>query len=368
MLQKEETSIYSRTFRLIKPGELREMAIERTIHKGEVVIEPSMASICHADIRYYMGNRRAEALEKKLPMALLHEGIGKVILSKSSDLKVGQRMVIVPNIPGTIIGKGEPEECSSAQEKGFRDNYSEKNEFLGSGYDGIAQSCLVLPAQCAIPIPDTIPDEIAVLCELCTISYRAVSRVKEQLMMPNTKVAVFGDGPVGYLTAALISHMYRLDSSRLKVFGAVDEKIAHFHFADCSMVQDFDFCSAEKVDIVIDCTGGKFSESAVNQGIEILKRGGALLLMGVSEEKVPINTRDILEKGLSLFGSSRSSIEDFHIILSAMQDLEYQELLRAILPEEFTSIRTVQDFKMAMDSAGQHREWQRVILEFNWTT
>ena len=203
MLQKGETSIYSRTFRLINPGELEEIEIERVIHEGEVVVEPSMASICHADIRYYMGHRRAEALEKKLPMALLHEGIGKVILSKSNDLKVGQRVVIVPNIPGAMLGKGEPEECSSTQEKDFRDNYSEKNEFLGSGYDGIAQSCLVLPAQCAIPIPDTIPDEIAVLCELCTISYRAVSRVKEILMKPSTKVAVFGDGPVGYLTAAL---------------------------------------------------------------------------------------------------------------------------------------------------------------------
>ena len=104
MLQKGETSIFSRTFRLINPGELEEIAIERKIHEGEVVIEPSMASICHADIRYYMGHRRAEALEKKLPMALLHEGIGKVILSESNDLKVGQRVVIVPNIPGAMLG------------------------------------------------------------------------------------------------------------------------------------------------------------------------------------------------------------------------------------------------------------------------
>ncbi|MBO0958810.1 alcohol dehydrogenase catalytic domain-containing protein [Neobacillus sp. MM2021_6] len=366
MQQKAATTVMSRTFRLVKPGEVEEMAIERTIRDGEVVIEPSIASICHADLRYYLGQRRAEALEKKLPMALLHEGIGKVIVSKANDLKVGQRVVIVPNIPGSLIEKGVSEDCSFIRGNDFRENYSEKNEFLGSGYDGIAQNCLVLPAQCAIPIPDSIPDEIAVLCELCTVSYRAISRVKEQLMASNTKVAVFGDGPVGYLTAALINRIYGLDSTRLKVFGAIPDKLAHFHFADCSMVQDFDFCSAEKVDIVVECTGGKFSESAVNQGIDLLKRGGSLILMGVTEDRVPINTRDVLEKGLSLYGSSRSSIPDFQAVVSAMQDREYQKLLRAILPTEFTPIRTVNDFKEAMDSAGQHRGWKKVILEFNW--
>lgn len=34
-------------------------------------------------------------------------------------------------------------------------------------------------------------------------------------------------------------------------------------------------------------------------------------LLGVSENNVPINTRMVLEKGLRLFGSSRSGREDF---------------------------------------------------------
>lgn len=53
------------------------------------------------------------------------------------------------------------------------------------------------------------------------------------------------------------------------------------------------------------------SESAVNQAIELLNPGGCLILMGVTEERVPINTRDVLEKGITLFGSSRSSAEDY---------------------------------------------------------
>ncbi|MGE8203883.1 alcohol dehydrogenase catalytic domain-containing protein [Heyndrickxia sp. NPDC080065] len=365
-MQQTQTVVQSRTFRLLTPGQVEEVTIERNVREGEVVVEPIMASICHADLRYYTGQRNPEALAKKLPMALLHEGIGKVVESRSNEVKVGQRVVIVPNIPGTLLGEGETEECSSTCDKEFVDNYSEKNKFLGSGYDGIAQNRLVLPADCAIPIPDHIPNEIAVLSELCTVSFNALRRVKDKLESPNTKVALFGDGPVGYLTASMIHHIYGLDASRLKVFGAIPEKLAHFTFASCALVQDYDFKSGEKVDIVVECTGGRFSESAVNQGIDLLSRGGSLILMGVTEERVPINTRDVLEKGLTLFGSSRSSCPDYHAVLSAMEDVEYQQTLLAILPSEYVSVKNANDFKKAMDSAAEHRSWQKVILDFKW--
>lgn len=362
-----QTAVSSRAFRLLNPGQVEEVTIERQVREGEVVVEPTIASICHADLRYYTGQRNPEALAKKLPMALLHEGIGKVVESRSDILKVGQRVVIVPNIPGYLFEDGESKECASTCEKAFIDNYSEKNKFLGSGYDGIAQDRLVLPEECAIPIPNHIPDEIAVLSELCTVSYHALSRIKKKLESPNSTVAVFGDGPVGYLTAAMIHHIYGLNATRLKVFGAIPEKLAQFGFADRALVQEYDFKLGERVDVVVECTGGRFSESAVNQGIDLLARGGSLILMGVTEERVPINTRDVLEKGLSIFGSSRSSCPDYHAVLAAMEDVEYQKSLHAILPKEYTTVQEVNDFKEAMDFAAAHRSWQKVILDFKWS-
>jgi hypothetical protein len=34
----------------------------------DIIVKPTKASVCHADLRYYTGNRRPEALAKKLPM------------------------------------------------------------------------------------------------------------------------------------------------------------------------------------------------------------------------------------------------------------------------------------------------------------
>ncbi len=50
-----------------------------------------------------------------------------------------------------------------------------------------------------------------------------------------------------------------------------------------------------------------------------------MLLLGVSEEPVPVNTRMVLEKGLTLLGRSRSGRKDF---LEAAEILDGDEVLR----------------------------------------
>ncbi|MDF2960845.1 MAG: zinc-binding dehydrogenase [Paenibacillus sp.] len=357
-------TVKSRTLRLTQPRVIQELPVERTVRKGFVAVEPTLASICHADLRYFGGMRKPEVLAKKLPMALLHEGIGTVVAGDSTTLRHGQRVVIVPNLPGYLLQDLAPEQCCPACRNEIQDNYCYRSEFLGSGVDGLAQSRLVLPEECALPIPESVPDEIAVLAELCSVSYRAVRAVSH--LLDHARIAVFGDGPVGYLTAAILHHAFGIGRDRLIVFGAVKEKLVQFSFASNEMVQSYDFHSGDKVDIVVECTGGRFSESAINQGIDILKPGGHLIAMGVSEELVPINTRDVLEKGITVHGSSRSSVRDFKEVLQVMEDPDCQSTLRKLLPETYTKVSTADDFAGAMESAMAHRDWKKTILDFHW--
>ena len=70
-----------------------------------------------------------------------------------------------------------------------------------------------------------------------------------------------------------------------------------FDFARRENVLSYDFKhSKEKFDVLIECTGGKFSQSALNQAIDIADSLADIIFMGVTEELVPIDTRDILEK------------------------------------------------------------------------
>lgn len=354
-------SIESHVYSLISPGIIEEVSKKRDIPPGWVALQPSYASICHADLRYFAGLRRPEALEKKLPMALLHEGIGQVVLSHSDYFEVGDRVAVVPNIPEHIFHTQK--EATSPL------NYSENNLFLGSGYDGLAQSILVHPEDCLVPLPNEIPDEIAVLSELSSVSQHAITHIKTKLRQKEVKVALFGDGPVGYLTAALLHYIYHIPSERFIVFGASEEKLDHFTFVRTANVQHYDFVkSTEKFDILIECTGGKFSQRAINQAIDLAYPKADLVFMGVTEELVPINTRDILEKGITVHGSSRSTTLDFQEVIKAMKNANYRNALQKILPEEMHTISNAEEFRQLMEDYCQNPGWHKTIIHFNWQT
>jgi Threonine dehydrogenase and related Zn-dependent dehydrogenases len=357
--------IHSKAYRLIEPGKFKETVIEHKVKEGEVVVQPILASICHADLRYYTGKRRKEALNQKLPMALFHEGIGEVVISKDEFIQVGQKVAIVPSIPGYRLEQKKKEDCCESCRRNVADNYCKTGVFLGSGYDGIGQEFLVLPSENVVPIPEKLKDEIAVLAELCSVSLHALNHLKEEDFHKG-KIAVFGDGPVGYLTAAMLYHYFHIPKSQLLVFGAVEEKLNQFDFATVHLVNDFPFLEAKGVTVAIECTGGKFSESAINQAIDLLEPEGKLILMGVTEQCVPINTRDVLEKGLQLYGSSRSSSEDFKTLMQAFLNEDYQKTLSKLIPEKSIAIRNAEDLKKAMDEAAEHKGWKKTYLSFSW--
>ena len=83
----------------------------------------------------------------------------------------------------------------------------------------------------------------------------------------------------------------------------------------------------EKFDTLVECVGGKFSADAINEMIDLSIPGADLILMGVNEEKSPINTRLVLEKGLSLKGVTRSTREDFEHVAKAIENQEVQNKL-----------------------------------------
>jgi ribitol-5-phosphate 2-dehydrogenase len=353
--------IASKTYRLVKPGDFEAQQITRTLKPGWVDVQPQMASVCHADDRYFAGERRPEALAKKLPMALLHEGLGVVKESMSTAFQAGQRVVIAPNIPGYVL-RGE------AKTDPVPDNYSTDAVFMSSGYDGIAQSDVVQPESGLIPIPDNVPNDIAVFAEVSTIGYHASSHVADTLSQPGVKVALFGDGPVGYMAAAVLHFVRGIPSENLTVFGAIPERLAKFDFAQQEIVTEYDFDQApEQFDVIFEATGGHFSSSAINEGIQVIKRTGKFVLMGVTEELVPIDTRDVLEKGLTLYGTSRSTPPDFQAIIQAMSaNADYRQALSKLLPAQAMTITSAADLKTAFDQIVASKDWHKAILKFEW--
>lgn len=281
-------------YRLVSPKLIEEFYDEVDL-ENNVIVRPTHLSICQADQRYFNGNRDPETLVKKLPMALIHEGIGKVIYDDTNTFKNGDLVVIIPNTP-------------IENDNIIAENYLRSSKFRASGFDGFMQDYIVSDPDRLVKIPNDINREVAAFTELISVNVHSISRFSKLAHERKNKIGVWGDGNLGYITSLLLKIFF--PNSEIIVFGKNDEKLNMFTFVD-DIFKINDVPKNLKIDHAFECVGGRGSQLALDQIIDLIHPEGAISLLGVSEYPVPINTRMILEKGLFVFGTSRSGRKDF---------------------------------------------------------
>lgn len=281
-------------YRLAAPRRF-EIAFEDMELTGGVIVKPTHLSICNADMRYYLGTRDTAVLSQKLPMALIHEGIGSVVFDAAGQFKTGERVVIVPNIP-----------CQT--DAVIAENYLPSSKFCGSTADGFLQEYMHVSPQRLLRLPQGIDPCVAAFTEIVSVSTHAITRFEKAAHAGRGQIGVWGDGNLGYITSLLLKKTQ--PESRVFVFGTSAEKLADFTFADGVYLINH-IPPGLYVDHAFECVGGAASGAAIDQIIDLIRPEGLISIMGVSEYPVSINTRMVLEKGLRISGSSRSGVKDF---------------------------------------------------------
>lgn len=319
-------------YRLIAP---RRFEVEFTeIELKNVIVRPTHLSICHADQRYYQGARPAEILAQKLPMALIHEAIGEVVYDAAGELKPGQRVVMIPNTP-------------AEHDDIIAENYLRSSKFRASGFDGFMQDYVQLEPDRVVALPEHVDSKVAAFTELISVSVHAISRFDQIAHARRKCIGIWGDGNLGYITALLFNTMF--PEVDLYIFGVDENKLADFAFAKKTFLVK-DIPEGLKVDHAFECVGGNGSQMAINQIIDYIAPEGTIAILGVSENPVPINTRMVLEKGLRIFGSSRSGRADFEKTISLFA--ENSELVGSLqnLIGNVIEVRSITDVTEAFES------------------
>ncbi len=320
-------------YRLVAPYRIEVEFSNADLGDEDVLVRPTYLSICHADQRYYQGQRSQNVLTEKLPMALIHEGIGSVIYDRSGKLKPGTRVVMIPNTPS------ETDDIIS-------ENYLRSSRFRASGFDGFMQEYVVMHADRIVPLPEHIDNEVAAFTELMTVSAQAIRRFDRIAHRRRKQIGVWGDGNLGYLTALLLK--FTFPETKVFVFGVNETKLCDFTFADAAFLVN-DVPKDLSVDHAFECVGGQSAPAAIEQIIDRIRPEGTISLLGVSEYAVPVNTRMVLEKGLQVFGTSRSAREDFlHVIGLLAEEPDLLDYLRPLVGRVF-EIRTIEDMKRAFE-------------------
>ena len=319
-------------YRLVAPRTFMPTELELELGGADVVVRPTHLSICNADMRYYLGSRPAAVLAKKLPMALIHEGIGRVLADPTGAFRPGDRVVMLPNAPvetDPVIGE----------------NYLRSSRFCGSGFDGFMQEYVRLPHSRVVALPDDVTDEVAAFTEMTSVAMHAWRRFDGIAHERRETIGVWGDGNLGFLVSLVLR--MSLPEARIVVVGLSHLKLDEFTFAD--ETRRVDEVEGLAVDHAFECCGGSGSTSAIQQIIDCIRPEGTISLLGVSENPVPIDTRMVLEKGLRVFGSSRSAREDFEAVASMYAEHQEAVSYLSALVGSVHEVRTIKDAAKAFE-------------------
>lgn len=289
---------------LKEPNDIAIREIDRPAYKeGYAVIKVKALGICGSDIGAFRGVNPMVSY----PRIIGHEiaGVVEEIGENPRGLVKGNRVVIDPYL---YCGHCYP--CSQG-----KTNCCETLRCLGVHTDGGMTQYLLHPAHMLVPLPESVPWELAPLAEPLTISLHGLHRAK---LAAGERVAISGAGAIGLL-AALAAIAYGAEPI---LIDPVEERLA---YARRLGVQNT-VCIPEEnaLEKIRALTGGRMAEvvleasganEAVRACLDMAAYTGRIVLTGWPKKETLLPTDVITKKELAILGG-RNSKGEFEEALS----------------------------------------------------
>ena len=267
--------------------EIQELPVPTPL-ENEVIVKVKACGICGTDQHIYHG--QPGSAEVEFPIVLGHELAGEVVQvgGKVTQFTAGDRVSIDPN-----MYCGECDYC-----RGNRQHLCENLQAVGvTRNGGMGEFCAVPAANC-YTLPDQLSYEEGAMIEPLGCVLHGINQIK---IRPGASVLIIGGGYIGLMMLQMT-----------KLYGAspvvVSEPDQTKHQLAIQLGADEAITPAELeqkpdgFDIVIECVGRKES---MTQAVSMAKKGGSVLLFGVSapDTKIEVKPFDIFSKELTIKGS-----------------------------------------------------------------
>ncbi len=331
------------------PGlELRQVPIP-VPGPGEVLIRIRKTAICGTDVHIYNWDPWARE-HIKPPMVIGHEYVGEVAALGAgvTGLTVGQRV----SGEGHITC-GRCRNCHNGDIQWCKNTTS-----VGVDRDGAFAEYLCIPQGNVIPIEDSLPEDVVAF-------FDAFGNATHTALMWNLvgeDVLITGAGPIGIIAAGICKYAgarrvvitdlndYRLELARkMGVDAAVN--VSREELTEIMGKQGL----VEGFDIGLEMSG---SGAGLQQMIGVMRNGGKISLLGISNKPVALDMNRVITKGLTLQGIYGRRMDNWHQMSYMVQGgLD----LTPVITHRF-SYREFEKGFAAMNSG----ESGKVILD--WTT
>lgn len=275
-------------------AELVEVDIPK-IKPNEVLVKVKATSICGTDVHIYTWDSWAQSRIKKLPQILGHEFAGEVVETGSQvkRIKVGDYISAETHIPCN-----DCIQCLTGQQ-----HICKNLKILGVDCDGCFAEYAAIPEEVSWKNDKNIPPELA------TVQEPLGNAVYTTLVEPvaGKTVLIFGDGPTALFASGVARvggaaqifivgrHPFRLDIA--KKMGA--DVLINDKKQDAEKII-FDATGGTGVDVVLEMAG---SQSAIDMGFKLVRKGGRFSAFGIAPGKVELDINNgIVFKGVTVYG------------------------------------------------------------------
>jgi len=243
--------------------------------EGEALIRVILAGICQTDVYLTRGYKAFRGI-------LGHEFVGRVEAA-ADPTWLGQRVVGEIN-----IGCGHCGLCRQGLSRHCRDR-----RVLGiQDWDGALAEYLVLPLANLHPVPERLPDALAVFTEPVAAALEVLEQVH---IRPDSRVLVLGDGKLGLLLALCL----RLTGCDLHLAGRHAKKLdlvasrgVTTHWAE--------HFTADGFDVVVEATG---SLAGWQTAVAAVRPRGTIILKSTYPGAMEYNPSDLVVREVTVAGS-----------------------------------------------------------------
>lgn len=282
-----------------KPGiKLGEIAVPE-ISPEEVLIRVKAVGICGSDVHIYEWTPGYEHLTKYMPVVLGHEFAGEVVEvgSQVSGFRQGDR---VTSEVGRTCGHciycvtGKANLCDQKLGLGR----------IGLERKGAMTEYVVSHNSLLHKIPDRVSFEEAAMSEPATVALSALEQIK---IFPGDPVVIMGTGPIGLILA---QGAKAAGAWPIVVTGLSHDKDRLRLAKSLGADETIDVEKEDPVEKVKGMTGGlgasfifegSGSGKGFNQGLEMLRKGGELVAVGIYPEKISVDVTYKLVREMRVF-------------------------------------------------------------------
>ena len=272
---------------------------------NQVLIKIKYSAICGSDVhRFQYGMMNSGSI-------MGHEYIGEVV-------QLGSDVTLLNEGDRVVSGGGESPEGVPA--RSAADRYSARTMGLKAPPQGGFAEYIVLDEWRPLVIPKNVSDELAVLAEPASIAVHAVRTSKFSI---GDSVVVMGAGPIGLLTmqvlnaagagAVYVSEPATARADAARVLGAT---IVMNPTEEDVVSKVLEISGGPGVPIAFDAAA---AQPTLQQGLEMVRRGGQVLVVSMAWENVDLLTVEWIGREVEMKASYGSQPIDWRTVLNLME-------------------------------------------------